>query len=141
MSGNGTADPQPHRSAAGPDLLDHQFYLARHGHEFGPYTLQTLQAMAISGQLRASGKLRRATGYGWFPARDVPWLFSDRQWVVALILSASLGVFGADRFYLGHTALGVAKLLTIGGLGLWALVDVILIAFHQVRDARGRPLR
>ena len=122
-------------------MQDEQFYLSRQGHEFGPYSLASLQVMASSGQLRGSGLVRRSTGHGWFPARDVPWLFSDRRWIVAVVLAVTIGVFGADRFYLGHTALGIAKLLTLGGLGVWALVDAILITLHQVRDARGRPLR
>ncbi len=51
-----------------------------------------------------------------------------------------LGTFGADRFYLGHIWLGLAKLFTFGGLGIWWLVDVILIAFRQVNDSEGGPL-
>lgn len=46
---------------------------------------------------------------------------------IALILSLFFGAFGIDRFYVGHTGLGVAKLLTLGGLGFWALVDLFLI--------------
>jgi TM2 domain-containing membrane protein YozV len=52
-----------------------------------------------------------------------------------------LGVFGVDRFYLGHIWLGLAKFFTFGGLGLWALADIIIIALRMVRDSEGRPLR
>lgn len=41
----------------------------------------------------------------------------------ALILSLFLGVYGIDRFYIGHTGLGVGKLLTCGGAGIWAIID------------------
>jgi TM2 domain-containing membrane protein YozV len=46
-----------------------------------------------------------------------------------------------DRFYLGYIGLGVLKLLTGGGCGIWWLVDVILIATDGLKDAKGRALR
>lgn len=46
---------------------------------------------------------------------------------VALVLSIFLGGYGIDRFYIGHIGLGVGKLLTCGGIGIWALIDWFLI--------------
>ena len=46
---------------------------------------------------------------------------------VALVLSIFLGAYGIDRFYIGHIGLGVGKLLTCGGIGIWALIDWFLI--------------
>ena len=46
---------------------------------------------------------------------------------IAIVLSILLGVLGIDRFYTGETGLGVGKLLTFGGCGVWWLIDIFLI--------------
>jgi len=66
---------------------------------------------------------------------------SDKEWLTALLLSFFVGGFGVDRFYLGYTGLGVAKLLTGGGCGIWALIDFIMIVMNKIPDSEGRPLK
>jgi TM2 domain-containing membrane protein YozV len=63
-----------------------------------------------------------------------------RKWIVAVLLSFFLGFLGADRFYLGYTGLGILKLITVGGCGLWSLIDFILILVKKLPDAEGQPL-
>ena len=58
----------------------------------------------------------------------------------AILLSIFVGVLGIDRFYLGYTGLGILKLVTGGGFGLWWLVDMILIAMNRLPDANGQEL-
>ena len=62
-----------------------------------------------------------------------------RRWRTALLLSL-IGWTGADRFYLGYTGLGLAKLLTLGGFSIWWLMDLFLIATGRMTDLEGRPL-
>lgn len=47
--------------------------------------------------------------------------------VIALVISLIVGQLGIDRFYIGDTGLGIAKLLTCGGIGIWTIVDWFLI--------------
>ena len=84
-------------------------------------------------------------GYGQFqppPVRPGELVvYSEKSRSAAILLSYFLGVFGVDRFYLGQIGLGIAKLLTLGGFGIWYLVDLILIALGQLKDSEGRKLR
>jgi TM2 domain-containing membrane protein YozV len=57
------------------------------------------------------------------------------------ILSWLLGSFGVDRFYLGYTGLGVLKLLTLGGCGIWAIIDFALVGMCSMKDAQGNSLK
>ncbi|MBU0471102.1 MAG: TM2 domain-containing protein [Nanoarchaeota archaeon] len=56
---------------------------------------------------------------------------------IAIILSFFLGTLGIDRFYLGYNGLGVLKLVTFGGCGIWALIDFILIITGKLKPANG----
>lgn len=62
---------------------------------------------------------------------------STRSRAVALVLGLVLGVFGAHRFYVGKVGTGLLMLCTMGGLGIWYLVDNIMIASGGFRDAEG----
>ena len=63
---------------------------------------------------------------------------SDKSRTVALALSVILGVFGAHRFYVGKIGTGFLMLVTLGGLGIWWLADLIMLITGQFRDKDGR---
>jgi hypothetical protein len=65
---------------------------------------------------------------------------SDKSRGVALALAVLLGVFGAHRFYAGKVGTGLLQLGTLGGLGIWYLYDVILVASGGFEDAEGRRI-
>ena len=58
-----------------------------------------------------------------------------------LLFAWFLGVYGVHRFYTGNIATGIAQLLTLGGCGIRAYIDFILICFNKFKDGKGRPLR
>jgi len=66
---------------------------------------------------------------------------SKRKWGTALILSICLGLFGADRFYVGRVGLGIIKLLTVGGFFIWWIFDIVLLLQGRMKDELGRELR
>ena len=66
---------------------------------------------------------------------------SDKEWLPTVLLCWFLGFLGVHRFYTGHTGIGVAQLLTVGGCGIWVVIDFIMILVGSFKDAQGRPLR
>ena len=66
---------------------------------------------------------------------------SDKSRLAAALLCWFVGVLGVHRFYVGKVGTGVAMLLTCGGLGIWALIDLIVILLGSFRDENGRALQ
>lgn len=64
----------------------------------------------------------------------------DKNYIVTLLLAWFLGGLGIHRFYTGYILIGLVQLLTAGGCGIWALVDIISIALNKYQDAEGKDL-
>jgi hypothetical protein len=126
--------------APSPVVTGASFYLQFMGQDSGPYTHVDLQRMAVAHQVTANQMVRTADS-SWFALSSVPGVFSDKEWTTALILSILVGSLGVDQFYLGNVGLGIGKLLTLGGCGIWTIIDIIRIATNSVNDSEGRPLR
>ena len=66
---------------------------------------------------------------------------SEKGFVATLILCFLLGTLGVHRFYVGKIGTGILMLLTFGGLGIWTLVDIIVIAVGNFKDSNGLPIK
>ncbi len=65
---------------------------------------------------------------------------SDKRILPAFLLCFFFGVFGAHRFYVGKIGTGLLQLVTIGGLGIWAMIDFIMIIVGAFRDSDGNKI-
>jgi|GEM_PF-2702654 TM2 domain-containing membrane protein YozV len=65
----------------------------------------------------------------------------SRPFLTTFWLAAFLGLIGADRFYLGQLRTGVLKLITVGGFGVWTIIDIIYTLSGKRRDVDNKPLK
>ena len=64
--------------------------------------------------------------------------YSPKSGVTTVLLCFFLGPLGAHRFYVGKMGTGILHLITLGGLGLWTLVDFVMILVGKFTDTDGR---
>ncbi|MDR2797633.1 MAG: TM2 domain-containing protein [Treponema sp.] len=63
--------------------------------------------------------------------------YAPKNWLTALLLCLFLGVIGVHRFYVGKIGTGILQLLTLGGFGIWVLIDLITICCGKFTDKNG----
>ena len=66
---------------------------------------------------------------------------SDKEWLVTLLLSLFLGSIGVHRFYVGKIGTGILQLITLGGCGVWTLIDIIMIITGNFKDKDGNVIQ
>lgn len=64
----------------------------------------------------------------------------QKSFVAALLLCLFLGSIGVHRFYVGKVGTGILQIVTFGGLGVWVLIDLIMIIVGSFKDKQGNPL-
>lgn len=66
---------------------------------------------------------------------------SEKGFVPTILLCFFLGALGVHRFYVGKIGTGLLQLITLGGLGIWTLVDFIIIVTGGFKDKEGLPIK
>ncbi|MGB1146330.1 MAG: TM2 domain-containing protein [Alphaproteobacteria bacterium] len=66
---------------------------------------------------------------------------SDKSFVATILLCFFLGGFGIHSFYVGRITKGILMLITFGGLGIWTLIDFIIIVTGNFEDKEGRKIK
>jgi TM2 domain-containing membrane protein YozV len=66
---------------------------------------------------------------------------SNKEFLPTFLLCFLFGYFGIHRFYVGKVGTGLLMILTLGGLGLWVVFDLILILIGSFRDSEGRVIK
>ena len=66
---------------------------------------------------------------------------SEKEFVPTLLLCFFLGPLGVHRFYVGKIGTGILMLITLGGFGIWALIDLIMIIVGSFKDKKGLPIK
>ena len=66
---------------------------------------------------------------------------SDKSNNMALLLCFFIGILGVHRFYVGKVGTGILQLVTLGGVGIWAFIDMIMIIMQKFTDSEGNTLK
>ncbi len=66
---------------------------------------------------------------------------NENKWLTCLLLCWFVGIFGVHRFYTGHTGIGLIQLFTLGGCGIWTLIDFIIIVTGNYKDSNGITIK
>jgi TM2 domain/GYF domain 2 len=116
------------------------YYLAQTDQVIGPFGKMQLRRMAADRQITPATMIT-TDGQPWIPIAQIPGIYSSRSRRTAIVLAFFGGVLGMDRFYLGKIGTGLAKLITLGGFGIWWMIDLLGLGARLTTDVNGLPLR
>ncbi|TAG47965.1 MAG: NINE protein [Betaproteobacteria bacterium] len=88
--------------------------------------------------VRLDGEDRRSYVGNRVPSRPRDPSASPKSRALAMGFVLPLGFLGAHRFYVGRSGTGLAMLLTLGGLGIWWLIDIVIVICGQLKDSEGK---
>lgn len=66
---------------------------------------------------------------------------SEKNYIAMILLCFFLGGLGIHRFYVGKIGTGILMIITFGGLGIWALIDLIMIIVGKFKDKEGKEIK
>lgn len=66
--------------------------------------------------------------------------FSQKKWLVTILFCFFFGFAGIHSFYVGRIGRGIFQLLTLGGLGIWSLIDLLTLMYGNFQDSESLPL-
>ena len=134
------------------------YQVSRDGQTFGPYGREALIRYYDEGRILPTDYVLSPGAAEWVAAAELQELaaraappppppgrargpdVSDRKILPAVLLCWLLGVFGAHRFYVGKVGTAVLMILTIGGLGIWVVIDLVILIVGGFTDAEGRKI-
>jgi TM2 domain-containing membrane protein YozV len=74
------------------------------------------------------------------PIKEFNETVSKKDWLVTFIICWIVGFLGVHRFYSGHLGIGIMQLITLGGCGIWTLIDLALLMTGNFKDGKGKPI-